>query len=761
MPAEKKASRRGFFSALFGNTQSERALSAFSLDAYLAGLAARAPRVASGTMDDDGSGSLAKGAYRRTGEAISEELAEWYASHRFIGWQLCAILAQHWLINKACTIPVEDALRHGFTIVSDTGNLDAEELQKLKLSLRDYDVHRMLSRFLRKGRVFGLMIAIFHVDSDDPDYYLHPFNPDAVTPGSYRGITVVEPYWCAPQLSYDDINNPASPDFYNPTWWKIYDRLYHRSHLAIFCQDEVADILKPSYFYGGIPVPQKILSRVYAAERTADEAPALAMSKRTTILKTDSERALANFDEFMETLSKWIRLRDNFAVKVIDKEEEDLNQIDTTLTDFDTVMMGQYQLVAAAADVPATKLLGTSPKGFNATGEYEESSYHETLESLQEAHGTPFLEKHLLLAARSSGIRTDDLVLTVAWNPVDSPTAKEYADIRKVLIEHDVAAVEAGVLTPEQVLQRLYADENSGFTKPEDGAVGAGLEEMFSKLERQAATLPVPENAATASDARISIGNEAVKDVPFRAATHEEVQGLFDELSRMGERLSGQSGTTDAGSFNEADHPRDEDGKFGSGNGEIKPRGIARNSPSVVDLNGDELGQKEGESIKDAAKRYYEELTRKPAHREGFGTVNFYKGSGWSKFESTSKSDSEQLKLLPAVKPVIENGEYLGKAMPEKSKGNISAFHYFEANVSTRKGNQYIGVTVIEDKQGNKFYNLTKDPDDLYARKLEKKNGSRSPDFKTRDKSHSKDSASGTLDGSIADIGTEINILIL
>ena len=30
--------------------------------------------------------------------------------------------------------------------------------------------------------------------------------------------------------------------------------------------------------------------------------------------------------------------------------------------------MTQYQLAASVANVPATKLLGTQPKGFNATG---------------------------------------------------------------------------------------------------------------------------------------------------------------------------------------------------------------------------------------------------------------------------------------------------------------------------------------------------------------------------------------------------------
>jgi phage-related protein (TIGR01555 family) len=507
-PAKRRA---GILGAAWGNDDPER----FDVNAHLAQLRARAPHAAA-TLDDDGM-SVLKGAYANNGGAIPEAMVAWYASHSFVGWQMSALLSQQWLINKACSVPVTDALRHGFDIISDTGNLDNQELQKLKISLREHEVKHNLHRFLRKGRIFGLMFAIFKVDTDDPDYYRNPFNEDAVAPGSYKGITLVEPYWCSPQLAAEDVNDPASKDFYNPTWWRIYDKLYHRSHLCVFRMDEVPDILKPMYYYGGMSIPQKILSRVYAAERTADEAPALAMSKRTTIFKVDSDTALENEYEFKEKLLRWIGLRDNFAVKVIDKESEDLNQIDTTLTDFDAVMMGQYQLVAAASDVPATKLLGTTPKGFNSTGEYEESSYHETLESIQEEFGTPFLERHLLLAARSEGIRTDDLVLTVAWKPTDSQTAAEYATIRKTMIEGDAILIEAGVIDADQVKDRLYADENSGFEKPECDP--AELRELFDKLERQ-------------GDALLAEAGEVTGETD---TGDDDLQEKFDELSRLGE----------------------------------------------------------------------------------------------------------------------------------------------------------------------------------------------------------------------------------
>ena len=55
------------------------------------------------------------------------------------------------------------------------------------------------------------------------------------------------------------------------------------SHFVILRGPEVSDILKPSYLYGGLPLTQLILERVYGAERTANEAPMLALTKRLVV----------------------------------------------------------------------------------------------------------------------------------------------------------------------------------------------------------------------------------------------------------------------------------------------------------------------------------------------------------------------------------------------------------------------------------------------------------------------------------------------
>ena len=47
------------------------------------------------------------------------------------------------------------------------------------------------------------------------------------------------------------------------------------------------------------------------------------------------------------------------------------------------------QMVAGAADIPITRLLGTSPKGFNATGAHEIETYNQMLVSIEVPEAKP------------------------------------------------------------------------------------------------------------------------------------------------------------------------------------------------------------------------------------------------------------------------------------------------------------------------------------------------------------------------------------
>jgi phage-related protein (TIGR01555 family) len=399
----------------------------------------------------------------------------WYANQTFIGYQLCAMMAQNWLIGKCCLMPAEDATRKGFEItVNDGTEVDPEILDNMrKLDVR-YNLTHAMIQFVQFGRVFGIRVAMFKVESEDPEYYYKPFNPDGVTPGSYRGISQIDPYWVTPQLDPQAAGDPSSIHFYEPTWWNIAGKLVHRTHLIIYRMEELADILKPTYIYGGIPIPQKIYERVYAAERTANEAPMLALTKRCDTIYLDLSQAAANPTGFAKRMEEFAFMRDNFGVKTLNIEDK-MERFDTSLADLDAVIMTQYQLVAAASNVPATKLLGTQPKGFNATGEHEEASYHEMLESIQRHALTPLIERHHMLMIRSEicpQYKIKPFDTTVTWEPLDAMTAKEKAEVNRMSAETGSLLINAGAIDGNDERERIINDPDSGYS-------GMGIEELL------------------------------------------------------------------------------------------------------------------------------------------------------------------------------------------------------------------------------------------------------------------------------------------
>lgn len=390
----------------------------------------------------------------------------WYAAQGFIGYQLCALLSQQWLVSKCCLMPAQDAVRRGYKVtVNDGTEIDSEILDAIREYDVVYHVNKNLVQIIHMGRVFGIRIVMFKVESNDPDYYEKPFNIDGVEPGSYTGISQIDPYWITPQLDSESAGDPSAINFYEPTWWTIAGKLVHKSHLVIYITEEVPDILKPGYIYGGISVPQKIVERVYAAERTANEAPMLALTKRTDVIKIDLAQATAQQPNFAARVAQWVFNRDNYGIKALGLDES-MEQFDTSLSDLDAVIMTQYQLVAAASNVPSVKLLGTSPKGFNSDGSYEEASYHEFLQTLQLTALDPMLARHHDLLIRSEicpkfGI--EPFNTTVVWESLDAMTAKELAELNKMKAETDSALMMTGAIQGMDVRDRITMDPTSGY----------------------------------------------------------------------------------------------------------------------------------------------------------------------------------------------------------------------------------------------------------------------------------------------------------
>ena len=197
------------------------------------------------------------------------------------------------------------------------------------------------------------------------------------------------------------------------------------------------------------------------------------------MLKTDTTQATAQNPHFVKRMLNWVANRDNYGVKVVDLSEE-LERLDTSLADLDAVIMTQYQIVAAAANVPAVKLLGTAPKGFNSTGEYEEASYHEELESIQAHDLTPLIQRHHLCLIRSeicSKFGIEPFETTIEWKPLDAMTGKELAELNKIKAETGLILSQSGAVDGMDERERIMADPESGYNGIEEKEILSDPEE--------------------------------------------------------------------------------------------------------------------------------------------------------------------------------------------------------------------------------------------------------------------------------------------
>ena len=394
-------------------------------------------------------------------------LAYFILDSSFIGYYAMASVAQNWLVMKGCSQKATDAMKKGYKLTKNDGkSLEPKQVREIAKLDKKYKLNANMIEGVTFNNVFGIRHILFKHEDPDFDYEL-PFNPDAFKGGKYAGIAQIDPYWVVPILDDQDITDPTAINYYDPTFWSIGGKTYHKSHFVILRGEEVADYLKPTYRYGGLSTVQRVYQRVYAAERTSNEIPQLVMTKRMTVRKTDLAKMQANKAQFVKNLNAAAEFRDNFGTNVVGLGE-DITQIDTTLTDLDATMWTQYHLVASIFDMPVSKLYGTGINGF-ASGETDEDYYISGLESLQANKLDDVAYAHYERMMPSEFGK--DMDLDILWNPLKVMSDKDRADVNHVNSQTSKNLWDIGAIGDVDERERLIADENSGYSGMKELAV--------------------------------------------------------------------------------------------------------------------------------------------------------------------------------------------------------------------------------------------------------------------------------------------------
>lgn len=397
---------------------------------------------------------------------INPRVLKHFQSRIWITYTGCAIIATHEFVNRACLIPAEEAIAHGYKVVCKSQKhkhdqehdaREAEFLEEIKKAADKMGLNEACVKLNYKKKVFGVGVAIPWVEFR-PDYpspndksgktpysYADPYDPKAIKPNSFRGFAVIDPHWLTYQWDKLSRIDPSYPHFLTPTWIKVGDKRVHRSWAIRVVNSELPDIFKPVYLYGGLSLTQMIYERVWAADKLANEAPLLAMTKRLLIADGNLEQLQsdpARTNKFFNAINFF---RDNFSI-FVKKPSSNVTQLDTNLSELTPLTMSQYQLVAAIAQIPVTKLLKNVPSGLQATGEYEWDDYAQSLKAIQNNDYTPLCKMFYELYVASNYPDEKDLRLDIEWNPIDVPKESEVAQMSSQTAQYVSQLINTGVI---------------------------------------------------------------------------------------------------------------------------------------------------------------------------------------------------------------------------------------------------------------------------------------------------------------------------
>ena len=284
--------------------------------------------------------------------------------------------------------------------------------------------------------------------------------PAKIGKGSLKCLTNIEPIWTYPH-NYNS-TEPLSPDFFKPQAWFVMGKEVHNSRLLTIISRPVPDLLKPAYSFGGLSLSQMAKPYVDNWLRTRQSVSDLLHSFSVSGLKTDLGDMLnvGAAEKLRRRMDMFNRTRDNRGIMVLDKNNEDFFNVSTPLSGLDSLQAQSQEHQSSVSGIPLSIRQGITPSGLNASSDGEIRIFYQWVEGQQEACLTPPM-RVVLQVVQLSLFGEIDPEITFKWEPLWSMDAKELAEVRKLEAETDAVLLQEGVITPQEVRERIANDEDS------------------------------------------------------------------------------------------------------------------------------------------------------------------------------------------------------------------------------------------------------------------------------------------------------------
>lgn len=384
----------------------------------------------------------------------------------FPGYPYLANLATRAEYRAFASTMASELFREGIKLSSKTDadkKQDNPRIAELEKAIQEFNLLHVFQTVAAHDCFFGRgQISINIRGADDALPLI--LAKQTVKPGSLLSFTPVEAMWTSPS-AYNAID-PTAPDFYKPRQWFMLGKEVHASRLLTIITRPVPDMLKPAFNFSGISLSQLAEPYVNNWLRTRQSVADLINNFSITILKTNMGQVLQGDCDGTDVFARadmFTLTRSNRGLMMVDKAEEELDQINTPLSGLHELQAQSQEHMCSVSRIPAMILTGISPSGLNASSEGEIRAFYDWVSSQQETFYKPpmWICIQLLMLHLWGEI---DPTITFEFNPLWQVSAMDAATIRLNNANADAVYLDRSVVSPEETRDRLAKDPDSGYS---------------------------------------------------------------------------------------------------------------------------------------------------------------------------------------------------------------------------------------------------------------------------------------------------------
>lgn len=349
-----------------------------------------------------------------------------------------------------------------FTSKQNDGEDTSDKIKAIEEEFKRLNVREVISRAASHDCYFGRGQIYIDIRGHDKETPLL-LSPRTIQKGSLNRIANVEPIWTTPS-AYNAID-PSSADFYKPSSWYMLGQKVHASRMMTIITRELPDMLKPAFNFAGMSLSQLAEPYVDNWLRTRQSVSNLINNFSITGLSTDMSQVLQGEDDGSGILARaelFTATRSNSGLMLMDKEREELVQVNTPLSGLDHLQAQAQEHMCSVSRIPALILTGISPSGLNASSEGEIRAFYDWISAQQEAFYRGPIET-ILQVVQLSLFGEIDPDIEISFVPLYQMTPKELAEIRATDGATDCAYVAAGIIDPSEVREKLAKEIESGY----------------------------------------------------------------------------------------------------------------------------------------------------------------------------------------------------------------------------------------------------------------------------------------------------------